>query len=60
MDVIFGGNQGVEDMARMADIRRRLGITTSAQGSDEKNSSEKEGSEVEDKAADVQVTHHEA
>jgi len=26
MDQIFGGNQGVEDMARIEDIRRRLGI----------------------------------
>ena len=27
MDMLFGGNQGVEDMRRIADIRGRLGIT---------------------------------
>jgi hypothetical protein len=27
MDKLFGGNQGETDMTRMANIRRRLGIT---------------------------------
>lgn len=27
MDKLFGGNQGVEDMQRIADIRAQLGIT---------------------------------
>lgn len=27
MDVLFGGNQGEEDLQRIADIRRRLGIS---------------------------------
>jgi hypothetical protein len=27
MDKLFGGNQGEADMQRIADIRRRLGIT---------------------------------
>lgn len=29
MDKLFGGNQGEEDMSRVADIRQRLGITSS-------------------------------
>jgi cbb3-type cytochrome oxidase subunit 3 len=60
MDAIFGGNQGVEDMARIDDIRRRLGIV-SVEGMEveEKTGSEK-GSEVEDKGVGCLVSHHEA
>jgi hypothetical protein len=56
MDKIFGGNQGAEDMARMEDIRRRLGLIGgegSDMGSDEKS--------VDGKGQQgVQVVHHEA
>ncbi|TVY84653.1 MFS glucose transporter mfs1 [Lachnellula suecica] len=55
MDEIFGGNQGVEDMARIADIRRRLGITVSQDISSGKGSLE-----ADDKEAVFEVTHHEA
>jgi hypothetical protein len=55
MDEIFGGNQGVEDMARIADIRRRLGITVSPSDS----SIGKGSSEIEDKV-NAEVTHLEA
>lgn len=57
MDVIFGGNQGVEDMARIAGIRRRLGITSGTEAIYEKSD---KGSEVEDKAVGCEVSHHEA
>jgi hypothetical protein len=55
MDEVFGGNQGVEDMRRIADIRRRLGITVSSE-----SASDKAGSEIEDKGANIEVSHHEA
>lgn len=54
MDEVFGGNQGVEDMARIADIRRRLGIESLSESASHK------GSEIEDKGTNVEVTHHEA
>jgi hypothetical protein len=55
MDQVFGGNQGVEDMARIADIRRRLGISSGAiDGVDEKS----EGSM--DKGVEIEVSHYEA
>jgi hypothetical protein len=55
MDEVFGGNQGVEDMRRIADIRRRLGITVSSE-----SASDKPGSDIEDKGANIEVSHHEA
>lgn len=58
MDQIFGGNQGVEDMARIADIRRRLGITRAADG-DEGGQMDYKG-EMMDKGVDLGVSHHEA
>ena len=55
MDQVFGGNQGVEDMARIADIRKRLGISGGdMEGVDEKS----EGSM--DKGVEIEVTHNEA
>lgn len=56
MDKIFGGNQGVDDMARMANIRRRLGLYATGADSGE------EGSEmgIDQKNASYEVTHHEA
>lgn len=53
MDKIFGGNQGAEDVARIEDIRCRLGMiggSESLDGSDSKSLEEK----------GVQVVHHEA
>ncbi|KAF8854257.1 sugar transporter [Acephala macrosclerotiorum] len=55
MDQVFGGNQGVEDMARIADIRRRLGITR-ADG-DEGSQEDFKG---DDKVMGMEVSHHEA
>jgi hypothetical protein len=61
MDKIFGGNQGAEDIARIEDIRRRLGATpiieatrSLGDGSDEKSLGD------EEKMNMAQVTHHEA
>ncbi|KAH9223891.1 sugar transporter [Leptodontidium sp. 2 PMI_412] len=56
MDKIVGGNQGVDDMARMANIRRRLGLYATGADSGE------EGSEmgIDQKNASYEVTHHEA
>lgn len=53
MDKIFGENKGAEDVARIEDIRRRLGMiggTESLDGSDSKS--------VEEKG--IHVVHHEA
>ena len=44
MDAIFGGNEDVEDMARIADIRRRLGISEAVSGT-EGTEDDKMGSE---------------
>ena len=55
MDQIFGGNQGVEDMARIADIRRRLGITR-----DDGDKGSQEDFKGDDKVMGMEVSHHEA
>lgn len=55
MDQIFGGNQGVEDMAMIEDIRRRLGIGSVGGGS----MGSLEGEKGEEGKA-VEVSHHEA
>lgn len=56
MDKIFGGNQGVQDMARMADIRRRLGLyTTGADSSEVRVEKGGDGKDV-----DFELIHHEA
>jgi hypothetical protein len=57
MDLIFGGNQGVEDMARIEDIRRRLGIGATGTST---QSLEGEKSEGEGKGVGFEVSHHEA
>jgi hypothetical protein len=56
MDLIFGGNQGVEDMARIEDIRRRLGIGATGVST---QSFEGEKSEAEGKGVGFEVNHHE-
>jgi hypothetical protein len=61
MDQIFGGNQGAEDMRRIADIRRRLGIT-GGEGMEEIGKGVSEDGEVdegEDKGGRFEVTHKE-
>ena len=61
MDAIFGGNQGVEDMARIADIRRRLGISeavSETEGTEDDKMGSEQGSE-EDKGVGFAVSHHE-
>jgi cbb3-type cytochrome oxidase subunit 3 len=66
MDAIFGGNQGVEDMARIADIRRRLGISEAVggtEGTEDEKVGVEQGSEKwseEDKGVGFAVSHHEA
>lgn len=67
MDKIFGGNQGVEDMARIADIRRRLGITVGdgVEGyAGEKGSHEgsdfEHGEDTGAEGKTAQVSHHES
>lgn len=56
MDQIFGGNQGVEDMARIADIRRRLGIT----GATDRDDGSQEDFKGDEKVMGMEVSHHEA
>ncbi|KAF4628363.1 hypothetical protein G7Y89_g9789 [Cudoniella acicularis] len=63
MDKIFGGNQGVEDMARIADIRRRLGITVTGGerlGEGKESESNGDGSDFGEEKRVVEVSHHEA
>jgi hypothetical protein len=55
MDQIFGGNQGVEDMARIEDIRRRLGIGGVSGGS----MGSLEGEKGEEEGKVVEVSHYE-
>lgn len=46
MDKLFGGNQGEEDMSRIADIRARLGMSLSGSNS-EIDIQQKDGTEVD-------------
>jgi len=56
MDEIFDGNQAVEDMARIADIRRRLGIIVFSS----EISIDKGSSDLEAKEFNIEATHREA
>jgi hypothetical protein len=46
MDKLFGGNQGEENMSRIADIRARLGMSSSGSNS-EIDIQKKDGTEVD-------------
>jgi hypothetical protein len=62
MDQIFGGNQGVEDMARISDIRRRLGIVGNDREGDFKDGDGmfKGSEDGKDKICGMEVSHYEA